>query len=172
MKQTEAKSKKTKGKKLALNFIDFILIAVMIISIGTLIFIFTSRNVVKSNGSQSTLIEYTLQFDPMREEFKNLVMVGDKVFDSEKLYAIGEVTDVSYSTAYYKGTDKATGAVKLSEYPGMISMTVTIRANASVAESGYSISEYGIAIGKAMDVRMPNFTGTGICLSAAAASEK
>lgn len=171
MKQTDVKLKKVDRKKLSLNFIDFILIAVIIIAVGTLIFIFTARD-VKSSSAQSTQIEYTLQFDRVNEEFKNLVMVGDKVFDSDKLYAIGEVTDVSYSTAYYKGTDKATGAVKLSEYPGMICMTVTVKVNASVSDGGYSVSEYSIAVGKTMDIRVPNFTGKGVCTSVTAIEEK
>lgn len=175
MDKTDTKASKVKkepGKKFALNFIDFILIAVIIIAAGMLIFIFTSRDVVNTSGGQSAAVEYTVRIDPMNEEFKSLVKVGDKVFDADKLYAIGEVTDISYSTAYYKGTDKATGAIKLSEYPGMVSMTITVRVNASVSDGGFSVSDYSIAVGREMNIRTPNFTGTGVCMTAAKAEEK
>ena len=152
------------AKKIRLNFIDFTLIAVMVLALGMLIYIFSTGEVTSSSKDKTT-IEYTIEIDRMPEEFKNLVKVGNTVYDTDTLCAIGEVTDVSYSASYHKGVDNATGDIVYSEYPGAVLMSITVKASAVKTDTGYSISEYKLAVGLDMNIRVPNFTGTGICSS-------
>ena len=157
-----------KSKKVRLNFIDFILIAVMLLALGMLIFIFSTGDISISAKNKAT-VEYTVEIDRVPEEFKNLVKVGNTVYDTETLCNLGEVIDISYSSSYYKGADNATGDIVYSEYPDEVRMTITIKASASKTDTGYSVSDYSLSVGKSMRIRVPDFTGIGICSSIDAA---
>ena len=82
-------------KKYVFNFIDVLLIVVFLAGALSLVYFLRERRVVISDSDGTEEIVYRLEISPMREEFRNLVSVGDTVTDAVSLLPIGEVTDVS-----------------------------------------------------------------------------
>ena len=159
-------------KKYSFNFIDVILIIAILASAVTLVYFLRERKIVTSEKTDTVNIIYKLEISPMREEFRNLVGIGDSVTDAIYLQGIGEVTDVSYSPCYYTGTDRENGKQVKNAYPNRITMTLTIKAEAEVTQTGYSINGRELILGEAFSFRVPDFTGNGTCISVAKATEK
>ena len=152
-------------KKYVFNFIDVLLIVVFLAGALSLVYFLRERRVVISDSDGTEEIVYRLEISPMRDEFRNLVSVGDTVTDAVSLLPIGEVTDVSYSACYYTGLDRTTGENVKSAYPGMITMTVTVKAQASPENGGYTVNGRELILDTGFAFRVPAFTGTGKCVS-------
>lgn len=159
-----------KKKKAVFNFIDVLLIVAFLAGALSLVYFLRERKVVISDSGETEEIIYRLEISPMREEFRNLVSIGDTVTDAVSLLPIGEVTDVSYSACYYTGLDRATGETVKSAYPGMITMTVTVKAQASPENGGYTVNGRELILDTDFAFRVPAFTGTGKCISVSPAS--
>lgn len=157
-------------KKAVFNFIDVLLIVAFLAGALSLVYFLRERKVVISDSGETEEIIYRLEISPMREEFRNLVSIGDTVTDAVSLLPIGEVTDVSYSAFYYTGLDRATGETVKSAYPGMITMTVTVKAQASPENGGYTVNGRELILDTDFAFRVPAFTGTGKCISVSPAS--
>ena len=152
-------------KKYVFNFIDVLLIVVFLAGALSLVYFLRERRVVISDSDGTEEIVYRLEISPMREEFRNLVSIGDTVTDAVSLLPIGEVTDVSYSACYYTGLDRTTGENVKSAYPGMITMTVTVKAQASPENGGYTVNGRELILDTGFAFRVPEFTGNGKCVS-------
>ena len=159
-------------KKYVFNFIDVLLIVVFLAGALSLVYFLRERRVVISDSGGTEEIVYRLEISPMREEFRNLVSVGDTVTDAVSLLPIGEVTDVSYSACYYTGLDRTTGENVKSAYPGMITMTVTVKAQASPENGGYTVNGRELILDTGFAFRVPAFTGTCVSVSPADAEMK
>ncbi len=147
-------------KKISFNIIDVILIAVFLAAILTLVYFFKEKVMVVSNGEKTEEIVYKLEISPMNEQFKGLVEIGDTVYHTETLKSIGQITDVSYSECYYNGVDKSTGKPIKTAYPGMITMTLTVKVSAEINETGYFINGKQICYGDTVPFRVPSFTAS------------
>ena len=101
----------------------------------------------------------------MREEFRNLLSVGDRMTDGVLLTALGEITDVSYSEYRYIGTNSTSGAAVSTLYPGHITMTLTVKAEAVLTEYGYEVNGRLLLLGQELSFRTPDFTATATCHS-------
>ena len=154
-----------KKRAFSFNIVDVALIVVAFIAVATLIFFFSQKDVVKSDKGEKVTLEYTLVFSPLREDFRNLVDVGDSLSDGSTADEIGEIVDVTYSEYNYAGTDKATGSTVYTVVPGMMTMTVTVRAEAVKTGSSYTVNGTEIVIDESLNVRIPEFTGVGLCTS-------
>ena len=159
-----------KKKKIYFNFIDLILIIVILGSIASLVFFLRERRILTKTPDRSEEIVYKLEVSPLREEFRNLADVGNSVIDTVGMNVIGEITDVSYSPCYYHGTDPDTGLSVSTVYPGRVTMTLTIKATASKSDTGYAVGGRELILGEALSFRVPDFTGSGICVSIQASS--
>ena len=154
-----------KKKKITFNLIDVALIIIALAAISVLVFIFNNKNIIKPKGEESVKIEYTLTLSPVREEYVNLVKVGDKVINTAVMESGGEVTAVTNSDYYYIGTNSDTGESVSTQYPGMKTIIIKIRAAATKTAYGYSVNGFDIVIGEDVSIRVPDFTGIGKCTS-------
>lgn len=157
------KNKRIQTNKFRFNIIDALLILVIIVAAVSLSWIVTSRDVGKGNDGISE-ITYKIVVRNMREEFRNLVSVGDTIIDSVHLFTLGEVTDVSYSASKYTGTNKNTNEVVISDYPERIDMTITVSSPAEIIDGSYMIGGLEIAVGSYLSFRAPDFVAEGYCL--------
>ncbi len=157
-------NKQSENKAVVFNFIDVILLILILSSVLVLTYFFKERRIVVSNPNTSAQITYKIEIPQLREEFRNLIEIGDSIYDSESMLNIGEVTDVSYTQSYYVGIDKELGKEIKSPYPSSISMTVTVKAQAQKTDSGYLLNGSELFIGDSISFRVPDFTGTGVCV--------
>lgn len=154
-----------KKKKISFNLIDVILVVIALAAIAVLVFLFNNKEIVKPNGKENVKIEYTVTLSPVREEYINLVKIGDKVINTAVMENCGEVVSVSNSDYYYVGTNSETGESVSTPYPGMKTIVIKIRATATKTAYGYSVNGFDIVIGEDVSIRVPDFTGTGKCTS-------
>lgn len=152
-------------KKIRFNFIDVLLIVIAFASITSLVFFLRDRKIVTGGKTDTVEIVYHVKFSALREDFRNLVEIGDTVIDAIRIEKIGEVTNVSYAEGTYTGTDKETGKPVVSSFPGRVSMVLTIRAEAVRTPTGYVVNGRELIIGEDLSLRVPDFTGSGTCLS-------
>lgn len=154
-----------KKKKISFNIIDVALIVIALAAIAVLIFVFNSKDIVTPSGKEKVKIEYTVTLSPVREEYINLVKVGDKVINTAVMENGGEVVSTSNSKYVYVGINSETGESVYTEIPTMKTMTIKIRATATKTAYGYSVNGFDIVIGEDVSFRVPDFTGTGKCTS-------
>ncbi len=150
-------------RRFRFNFIDVLLILIILAAAVLLAYIFTSSEITLFDSQQTVEIEYTVLLRNVREEFRDLIEAGDHVTDTVTLYGIGEVTDVSYADGSYTGINHSAATVVNGPYPEHMNVTITIRAQASVGDGFYDIGGYKVAVGKLIDLRVPHFTGEGYC---------
>lgn len=154
-------------KPFRFNIIDALFLLVILAATGALVYILFFRGVESTETTANTELEYKVELRMIREELKGKINVGDKVIDAAKLYTIGEVTDVKYATAIYTGVNKAEGALVYSDYTGYVNITITVKAQAEITSNDYMIDGvYKISVGTYVSLRVPNFTGSGYCVSA------
>ena len=151
-----------KKHKFKFNFIDIILLTVILVAAVLLAYIFMSGR-IESFGNKTITIEYEVLITRVREEFRGNVNVGDKVVDSVKLMEIGEVTNVRYDDSQYIISELASTEIYYPVYPEHLDMTVSMRAEATVSSGLYMINGYHVAVGELVSIRVPNYTGSGYC---------
>ena len=156
------KNSTPKKRKFKFNFIDIILLVVILAAVVLLAYIFMSGR-IEGFGSNSMTIEYEVSITRIREEFRGNVNVGDKVVDSVKLMEIGEITNVQYVDSVNIITELNSTKIRYPIYPEHLDMTMTIRAEAVISDGFYMINGYHIAVGELVSIRVPNFTEAGYC---------
>lgn len=161
----------TEKKKLHFNIIDVLLIVIVLAVATTLFFFLRDHRVVADATGERVEIVYKIEVSAMREEFRNLVLIGDEVIDAETLDELGEVLNVTYADGTYLGTDAATGRPVVSNYPGRLTMTLTVAATAYRTDTGYRLGDRELILNGDLPFRTPDFTGTATCLEIRVASE-
>ena len=99
-KTTEAPGGKKRGR---FNFIDFILIAVALVALGVLVYIVVGPKASKTAQPATFSVQYTVEIKHLREDWRDLIGIGDVVTDADSLTTIGTVTDISYQNGYLAG---------------------------------------------------------------------
>lgn len=146
-----------------LNFIDIIVILILLTATALLAYIFLSTDINLFEGNKKVTIEYKVEIRQIREEFRDFINISDLATDTVTQYALGEVVDVEYTPARYIGVKRNTGELVISDFPEHINIIVTIRSAASVDGADYSLDGYKIAVGKPVALRTPNFINEGYC---------
>lgn len=157
MEKTENKRKKR------FNFVDVILLVVIIAIIGSVVYAYISP-MTKQLFAATYKVTYTMRVPNVRLELKNNIKVGDKIVETETLKEIGTVTNVASASSKFVGTD-ASGKTVTSPYPDMYDVTITVSANAEMPSGMYAVNSYSITAGKTIPFRVPDFTGEAVCLS-------
>ena len=113
-KTTEAPGGKKRGR---FNFIDFILIAVALVALGVLVYIVVGPKASKTAQPATFSVQYTVEIKHLREDWRDLIGIGDVVTDADSLTTIGTVTDISYQNELCSSYDSRTGEVIYVEHP-------------------------------------------------------
>lgn len=153
---------KKKTSKVRFNFVDLLIAAVVLLLCAVGIYLLFGDRM--SANSDSVVIEYTVEVNTVPQELANNVKAGDKVTDTVKAYAIGEVIGFDTEDAYFTAYNTADGEYNEKiPYLDHKKLSVKITASAQETDAKYSINGYEISIGKKVSFRTPNFVGTGYC---------
>lgn len=163
----EMEEKKAKRKSFRFNFIDVILLLIILGAAAILVYIFKSSGsdttgIVDSNTKE---IIYIIEAREVPDVFKGNVNIGDSVVDAVGLRPIGEVVDVTYSEAPFVYEADGSGTVMYSVYPDKLNISIKVRAIASITADSYSIGGYIMSVGTKVYFRTPNLTGESYCIS-------
>ena len=157
-----------KRKSRGFNFIDLLLILIVIAVILVAINIVSPMSFIDKLKAEGThTIQYTVEFIGVDEEFVETIKENDIVVDSVSKSNLGSVTVADYNTRYsvLEYSESAQAGV-LTEYKDKYNVTVTITAEAIYKEGyGYSVNDRRIAVGEKMALRFPSYVGEGHCIS-------
>ncbi len=157
---------KTQNKrKFSFNIIDAALIIIALVSIVSLIYFVSEKDIASASGDEQVLVEYQIEIRGVREEFVNLVNIGDKIVSVSVMENIGEVISVTNSEYIYEGTNSLNGEKVEAPHPTLKTMIIKVSATAAKTEYGYLINGHDLVIGSELQIRVPDFTGNGICTS-------
>ena len=160
----EMTEKKRKSPKF--NAFDGVIILVLLLAvIIPVVLAIRAERETDVNGSSKNIV-YTIRVDNIDTETLGEIQKGQMVTDSATGKVIGKLDSVSEPLKYqnYKKNEE-TGTIEISEdKSGQCYVVLTISASAVYNDvEGYTVQGERIAIGKAFDIRLPDFEAAGVC---------
>jgi hypothetical protein len=162
-------SAKKSGK---FNVLDFLIIVVVLFVLASAIVITIPKIQESVEIGEKVIINYTVVFEGVNDRVYDKIKGNQMAMDAQSNRALGTVEQsevAPYSEYVLVRETNAEGetvytAVKQEIAEKGKNVTVTITANAVYNEgSGYTVDGYRIAVGKEMDIRFADFTGTAYC---------
>ena len=118
---------------------------------------------LSSPTAQDTTLIYTVTLPTVREEYTGGLRKDVPVLDAVSKRQIGRVLSYTVTPAVTQSYSRRAGRMRLVNYPGHKTVTLTIRADGKAISGGYSLSGFTLFRGLHLSLRLPNFVGTGIC---------
>ena len=81
-------------KGFSFNIIDAALIIIALLCICATIFFFTDADITNTREDKRITLEYTIEFSPTREEYRNLLEIGDAITETSTMKDAGEIINV------------------------------------------------------------------------------
>ena len=162
------KAKKKKG----FNFIDFVIILIVLAIIGGTVYLFSPISFLKkaSSAIEGTL-DYTIEIRNVDITFIDNIKENDIVIDSVTKKQLGTVSTVDHNTKYaelnYQSADREQGKDEgfMMEYPNRYNIIVTITSSADyIVGEGYTVNNCRIAVGKKLYLRFSDYVCEGYCV--------
>ena len=184
---SEAIKKKTKKasdkKQRKFNFVDFLLILLILAIIGGAVYLFSPGSFINKVGksTEGTLM-YTIEIKGVDQEYIHKIKENDFVINAVTKSTLGTVSaadatnkDVVLDCIEVKNEDIQEGAeeTKETKYEGALvqsadqyTILVTITATADyVKGDGYFVNNCRIAVGEGFSLHFPDFAAEGYCIS-------
>lgn len=130
----------TKIKIGKLNFLDIMIILVILVFIG--IFMITNMNsgdegtIATGNNNVNTKFIYTISVDGLSDTSAQMIKVGDEVYDKVSNTYIGKIVELNVTDAQGR-LDKDNGEVVLASIPGKIDVDFVIETEGSIKNGEY-----------------------------------
>lgn len=163
---TTVTQKKPKRK---FNFIDFLIILVVVAIIGILIYVFSPwAHIEKLWTNNKVELTYFVEIKDVDIAYIESIKEGDGVINSVSKNSLGTVSEISkIEKAYvydYVLNEQGEMTCIRSEHPQKYNITVKVVATAEYEEGiGYSVNGCRVAIGEMLDMRFPQYTCSGAC---------
>jgi len=152
-------------RKLRFNFIDLLLLIVILLAAGILMYVFVwSGRSSKTADVQYSEIEYVIEIQKIDDEFAGSIKAGQTVEDAVERKQIGTVKWVEAKPSQEINFNYTTGKEEYSEVEGKINLYVTITASAAETDMKFTVNNYDIQVGKMISVLLPDFQGYGYCI--------
>ena len=172
--EAEAERKKAKvDKKKTFNVVDAVLVLLTLTVLAILVFFFASGGRLDLSAGKSVKVEYTVEIPGITQEMAAKIHVNDQVFDGDNQHVIGSVINTEIDDCVEYIYNPASGRIEPVVYVDEGSyfsvrktVLVTITADAKYAPgNGYTVNGYRIAVNRDMTLCLPEYTGTGKCIS-------
>lgn len=161
---------KTKKRKRGFNFVDFLLILIVLAIIGGIVYLFSPISFLKNLGSEvNGTLDYTVEIQNVDVMFIENIKENDIVIDSVSKNTIGTVSAIDHNTKYteldYRESEDGQYEGVLLEYPDRYNISVTITANAEfISGQGYNVNNCRIAVGEKISMRFKDYICEGYCV--------
>ena len=158
-----------KKPKRKFNFIDFLIILVVVAIVGILIYVFSPWSQIEKLWTNNKVeLTYFVEIKDVDIAYIESIKEGDGVINSVNKSSLGTVSEISkLEKAYvydYVLNEQGEMTCIRSEHPQKYNITLKIVATAEYDEGvGYSVNGRRIAIGELLDLRFPQYTCSGTC---------
>lgn len=163
---TPGVAKKAKRK---FNFIDFLIILVLVAILGIVIYVFSPWSQIEKIWSDDKVeLTYFVEIKDVDIEYIDSIREGDVITNSVTKSALGTIREISnMEKAYvydYVLDENGNMTCVLSEHPKKYNITVKVVADADFTDNvGYTVNGARVAIGEMLDMRLPNYVCSGEC---------
>ena len=163
---TPGVAKKAKRK---FNFIDFLIVLVIVAILGIVIYVFSPWAQIEKLWSDNDVeLTYFVEIKDVDIEYIDSIKEGDEIISSVTKSSLGTIREIAkMEKAYvydYVLDDNGNMTCVLSEQPKKYNITVKVVVNADFEENvGYTVSGTRVAIGEMLDMRLPSFVCRGEC---------
>lgn len=167
-------TKKKKGRY-GFNIIDFMLLAVILLSFLAMLFLFfyDGNNVTEEESVEVSEITYTVKQSDVPGILRGKINIGDTVYEKNGNIPIGQVIRVDATDSKYTYYDSESKTWIEESYPNKIDIVIEISVNAVLQSDGrYSIDGYALNVGEEMELCFPFYTGKAMCISVSGGGEK
>lgn len=158
-----------KKPKRKFNFIDFLIILVVVAIVGILIYVFSPWSHIEKLWTNNKVeLTYFVEIKDVDIAYIESIKEGDGVINSVNKSSLGTVSEISkLEKAYvydYVLNEQGEMTCIRSEHPQKYNITLKIVATAEYDKGvGYSVNGRRIAIGELLDLRFPQYTCSGTC---------
>lgn len=148
--------------KIKFNIAD-VLIILVLVCIAVVFSYFAAGKWETGKAENSDVaVRYTLSVQGADEKFLNKIAVGDEVWDVRKGGTMGTVVEVKEVVPHESITEnKDKGTFVLAEVPEKYSYEFTVESPCSMSETGCSINDTKIVVGKKITLRTENLAVDG-----------
>ena len=161
-----------KNKKKGFNFVDFLIILIVLAIIVAAVYLFSPISVLKKMSEKTTgTLDYTVEIQNVDIEFIEKIRENDTVIDSVSKNTLGTVRAIEHNTKYseldYRVSSEDTTQYEgyMVDYPDKYNVTVTISAQADLLSGqGYTVNNCRIAVGEKLSLRFTDFVCEGYCV--------
>lgn len=110
-------------------------------------------------------IRYTVEIQRRTPDFKDMIIVGGSVADSQRGYEIGTITNV-YAQPYLEDVpDFDNNKIMRAPVDGLETVYIEIEAKAQVTDYTTMIGSYEVLVGKEVYIRTKDFAAGGYIVS-------
>jgi len=148
----------TRTRSLSVSLLGFIISTVLFLLCLSL-FIFTARLIAPEDSEQTT-VEYTLFLPAVPRRTAEGIKAGDTAVDAVRKGDLGRLSSVAVTP--HKREIAEDGKLRIYEDPESCDIRLTVRAAAT--DNGRTVSGIALYIGTRVYLRLPAYTGSGICI--------
>ena len=155
-------------RKMKFNIMDVLILLAVAAVAAVLLYVFVlSENtpVDSLGGAPTTKITYVVELTGIDDALSDNISVGETLIDAAKKMNIGTIVAVETQPYVYLGKNLTDGTMELTTVDNKSTIYVTVEADATLTGIAYSISGYDIYVGEKVYLSLPDFTGTGYCIS-------
>ena len=155
-------------RKMKFNIMDVLILLAVTAVAAVLLYVFVlSENtpVDSLGGAPTTKITYVVELTGIDDALSDNISVGETLIDAAKKMNIGTIVAVETQPYVYLGKNLTDGTMELTTVDNKSTVYVTVEADATLTGISYSISGYDIYVGEKVYLSLPDFTGTGYCIS-------
>ena len=161
-----------KNKRKGFNFVDFLIILIVLAIIVAAVYLFSPISALKKLSEKTTgTLNYTVEIQNVDIEFIEKIKENDTVIDSVSKNTLGTVIAIEHNTKYselnYRTNSENPSQYEgyIVEYPDKYNVTVTVSAQADLLSGqGYTVSNCRIAVGEKLSLRFSDFVCEGYCV--------
>ena len=159
-------AKKAKRK---FNFIDFLIVLVIIAILGIVIYVFSPWGQIEKLWSDSDVeLTYFVEIKDVDIEYIDSIKEGDEIINSVTKNSLGTIREISkMEKAYiydYVLDENGNMTCVLSEQPKKYNITIKVVVDADFEENvGYTVGGARVAVGEMLNMRLPSYVCSGEC---------
>lgn len=145
-----------------LNIFDIVVIILIVFCIALVLFKFIPQNANGDVSEKANKFTYIVRVEGISETSKDMIKVGDELFDKVSSSNIGKITEIKVEPAkvLFQDTD---GTISKLEMPTKIDVELTVETEGKVANGEYTANGLiRILVGQTKQIKTKYWMASGI----------